>query len=226
LPWSRAKRATRERLIPFIGKDADGNPIKGRRHARFTVCMEDGVPARLVVSRSPDPHVKGDVAGFDELEVAALLGAATQPLTWASAGSKEPAWSVSLIPMPLETPLPDALDGCAHQMWRTITPFVPSRHRIRRGRERRDEDVASQVRRELEVRGWPVEGLSVEEAGPPRWTAVHHPPSGRKRRAFIGDRMGFDLVLRFTAPVRGPIAIGRSSMLGLGLFGPAGIGDS
>lgn len=226
LSWSRASRASRERLTPFIGKDAEGNPSEGRRHARFAVWLDDGVPARLVAWRTPDPYGADAAAGFDELEADALLRAASRPLTWTGAGSREPAWSVSLIPLARETPLPTGLDGTVAQTWRSVTPFVPSRHRLRRGNERPDEDVASQVRRELGLRGWPVQGLSVEQMGPPRWTAIHVPPSGRSRRTFIGDRMGFDLVLRFAAPVRGPICIGHSSMLGLGLFAPIGIEDS
>jgi len=220
LPWSRAARATRERLTLFIGKDADGNPIKGRRHARFAVWLDDGVPSRLVAWRAPDPYGADEVTGFDDFEVAALLRAASKPVTWTNAGSREPAWSVSLIPLPPETPLPGGLGTDAAHTWRSVTPFVPSRHRLRRGNERSDEDVASQVRRELGLRGWPVEGLSVEQVGPPCWTAVHVPPSDRHRRAFIGDRMGFELMLRFATPVRGPICIGHSATFGLGLFAP------
>jgi CRISPR-associated protein Csb2 len=218
LPWSRARRATRERLARFIGKDADGGPMKGRCHARFAVGFDDGVPARLVAWRAPDPYGTDEADGFDEIEVDALLRAASRPLTWAGAGSREPAWSVSLIPLSRETPLPAGLDASVAQTWRSITPFVPSRHRRRRRNERPDEDVASQVRRELGMRGWPAEGLSVEQVGSPRWTGVHVPPRGVRRRSSISNQMGFDLALRFAAPVRGPIGIGHSSMLGLGLF--------
>jgi len=224
LPWSRANRASRERLAPFIGKDADGNPIQGRRHARFAVWLDAGVPSLLVAWTAPDPYRAEGVGGFDELEVDALLRAASWPLTWTIAGAREPAWSVSLIPLPRGTALPSGIEGGVAQTWRSMTPFVPSRHRLRRGNERPDEDVASQVRRELELRGWPVDGLSVEQMGPPRWTAVHIPPS-ENRRAFIGDRMGFDLRLRFVAPVRGPICIGHSSTFGLGLFAPVEVED-
>jgi CRISPR-associated protein Csb2 len=221
LPWFRASRASRERLTSFIGKDADGNRIKGRRHARFSVWLDGGVRSRLVAWRAPDPYSAEEVAGFDELEADVLLRAASTPLTWTIAGSREPAWSVSLIPLPRATPLPSGIASVA-QTWRSVTPFVPSRYRLRRGNERPGENVASQVRRELELRDWPVEGLSVEQVGPPRWTSVHIPPSDRNRSGFIGDRMGFDLVLRFAGPVRGPICIGHSSTLGLGLFAPIG----
>lgn len=226
MPWSRAIRASRERLAPFIGKDADGNPIKGRRHTRFAVWLDSGVPSRLVAWRRPDPYDGDDVEGFDDLEAGALLRAASKPLTWTRAGSREPAWSVSLIPLPLEAPLPVGLDSAVASTWRSVTPFVPSRHGLRRRKERPDEDVASQVLRELDVRGWPVAGSSVEQIGPPRWTAVHIPPSDRNRRAFIGDRMGFELRLCFAAPVLGPICIGHSSTFGLGLFAPLGADDS
>jgi CRISPR-associated protein Csb2 len=220
LPWSRASRATRDRLALFIGKDADGNPIKGRHHARFTVWLDDGQPSRLVAWRSADPYAEDNVIGFNELEVAALLGAASKPLTWATAGSREPRWSISLIPLTHETPLPRGLEDCCAQGWRSVTPFVPSRHRLRRRTERPSEEVRRQVRRELDLRGWPTDELAVKLVGSPRWTAVHIPPADKNRRPFIGDRMGFDLVLRFGTPVRGPICIGHSSMFGLGLFAP------
>ncbi|MCA9529700.1 MAG: type I-U CRISPR-associated protein Cas5/Cas6 [Myxococcales bacterium] len=220
--WSRAERRTRDELTLFVGKNADGQPLRGRRHAQFAVCIEDGAPTRIVVRRATDPHAATEVDGLDEREVAALLRAASQPLTWTTAGSQVPAWSVSLVPLTPETPLPAGFDASTAQTWRSVTPFVPTRHRLRRGIERAGEDVASQVRRELALRGWPVDGLVVEEAGPPRWTAVHVPSGKSRQRAFIGDRMGFDLRLRFRTPVRGPIVLGQSSTFGVGLFAPEG----
>ncbi len=220
LSWSRASRTSREQLATFIGKDADGRPIQGNRHARFAVWMEKGGPSRLVVWRRPDPYAAHEVPGFDETEVVALLRTASKPLTWAGARWREPAWSVSLIPLPHETPLPWEIEDGEARVWRSMTAFVPSRHRLRRGLDRPEEDVGSQVRRELELRGWPVEGLSVAQIGPPRWTSVHIPPSTRNIRAFVGDRLGFDLRLQFKAAVRGPICLGHSSMLGLGVFIP------
>lgn len=79
--------------------------------------------------------------------------------------------------------------------------------------------MAEQISRELRQRGL-AEQVEVEFTGPPAWVSVHVPRREANERAFIGDRRGQAVRLRFSSPVAGPIRLGRSSSFGLGLFRP------
>lgn len=79
--------------------------------------------------------------------------------------------------------------------------------------------MAEQIQRELQLRGL-VEQVEVELVGPPTWVSVHVPRREANKRAFIGDRRGQTVLLRFPSPVTGPIRLGHSSSFGLGLFRP------
>ena len=79
--------------------------------------------------------------------------------------------------------------------------------------------MAEQIQRELARRGL-AEAVEVELVGPPAWVSVHVPRREAHQRAFIGDRRGQAIRLRFPAPVTGPIRLGHSSSFGLGLFRP------
>jgi len=79
--------------------------------------------------------------------------------------------------------------------------------------------MAEQIGRELQQRGI-TEGVEVESVGYPLWISVHVPRREANKRAFIGDRRGQMIQLRFAAPVTGPIRLGHSSSFGLGLFRP------
>lgn len=79
--------------------------------------------------------------------------------------------------------------------------------------------MAEEIPRELQRRGV-AEELAIELIGPPTWVSVHVPLRDADKRAFIGDRRGQAIRLRFSAPVAGPIRLGHSSSFGLGLFRP------
>lgn len=80
--------------------------------------------------------------------------------------------------------------------------------------------MAEQIRREVQERGI-AQDVEVELVGTPQWVSVHVPRREADKRAFIGDRRGQMLRLRFTMLVVGPIRLGHSSSFGLGLFQPA-----
>jgi CRISPR-associated protein Csb2 len=79
--------------------------------------------------------------------------------------------------------------------------------------------MAEQIRREVQGREL-AQDVEIELMGTPQWVSVHVPRREAKKRAFIGDRRGQMLRLRFSMPVVGPIRLGHSSSFGLGLFRP------
>jgi CRISPR-associated protein Csb2 len=209
--WTRVNREVRESVADMVGKDANDEPLKGHRHTEFLAWCEDGQPTRLVVWRGS--------RAFDADEQQAILLAASRDVSWAAAGSDADEWKVRLIPLDRDVPAPPGFDGQASVVWESVTPYVPSRHHLRRSREREGESMAEQIRQELERRGL-TEQVEVELVGTPAWVSVHVPRREADKRAFVGDRRGQAVRLRFAAPVTGPIRLGHSSSFGLGLFRP------
>jgi CRISPR-associated protein Csb2 len=211
--WNRASRRLRAAVELFAGKDADGRPLRGHRHTEFFIWIEDGAPTRLLVWRSSEP--------FDEDEERALLAAAEKQISWAAPGDDSDAWKVRLIPLDQVVQPPPGFDRTRSAVWESITPYVPTRHYLRRGQLRNRESIEAQIRRELRLRGFPdSDQVEIKQLDRPTWVAVHVPPSKRSKRPFIGDRRGYQLRLTFPAPVSGPIRLGHSSSFGLGLFRP------
>jgi CRISPR-associated protein Csb2 len=196
----------------MIGKDAHGEPLTGHRHTEFLAWCEDGVLTRLIVWR--------DGRAFDEDEQTAILRAASRELSWAAGGADPDTWKVRLVPLDRTVPLPPGFDGVPERTWESVTPYVPPRHHLRRGKARTRESFIAQIRRELTLRGFvDAERVNVEQFSDATWVAVHLPRRA-KRRAFLGDRRGYSIRLRFPEPVKGPFRLGHSSSFGLGLFRP------
>jgi CRISPR-associated protein Csb2 len=106
-----------------------------------------------------------------------------------------------------------------------VTPYVPPRHHLRGGdKEREGESLPEQILREVQGREIAqlvnVELVNVELVDSPQWVSVHVPQREANKRAFIGDRRGQMIRLRFPTPVAGPVRLGHSSSFGLGLFRP------
>jgi CRISPR-associated protein Csb2 len=209
--WTRVDRDVRESIADMVGKDANNVPLKGHRHTEFLVWCEDGPPTRLIVWR--------DTRAFDEGEQEAILLAASRDVSWAAAGSDADEWKVRLVPLDRDVPAPPGFDNQSSSAWESVTPYVPLRHHLRGGKEREGESMAEQIQRELQRRGL-VEQVEVELVGAPTWVSVHVPRREADKRAFIGDRRGQTVRLRFPSPVSGPIRLGHSSSFGLGLFRP------
>jgi CRISPR-associated protein Csb2 len=199
----------------MTGKNAQGEPLQGpRAHAEFFLWWDEGVPTRLFVWRG--------ARAFDEDEQEAILRAAAQELSWASAGPDAETWKIKLVPLDTAVAPPPGFDGAPAAIWRTLTPYVPPRHYFRSGKVRESETIENQIRRELGARNyaWATKLLSVEVIGPPTWVAVHVPRRQAHHRPFIGDRRGYMLRLSFETPISGPLRLGHSSSFGLGLFAP------
>lgn len=215
--WRQAPVEAREQAVLLSGLDPEKGVLKNHEHAWFLVWPEAGVPARLLVWRSRTP--------FTVEEEAALLAAAERRIEWGTIPTRG-AWSVRLLPLDAAVPPPPGFDGQSCRAWETLTPYVPPRHRFRHGKPREGEDVAGQLLRELEARGWPIAGARVDVLGSPQWTAVHLPPGKRRSHAFIGDRAGFGARIVFSEPVGGPIILGHSGHFGVGLFAPEPLSET
>lgn len=210
--WSHVGIAVRTAMADMVGKDPQGEPLSGHRHTEFFAWCEDAVPARLLVWRDGRP--------FDEDEQTAILRAASRELSWAAAGFDADVWKVRLVPLDRAVSPPPGFDGAAARCWESVTPYVPPRHHLRKGKERARESLTAQIRRELRLRGFAVaEQVETESIGNAAWVSVHVPRT--ERRVFLGDRRGYWMRLIFPEPVRGPLRLGHSSSFGLGLFRPS-----
>jgi CRISPR-associated protein Csb2 len=211
--WRRVSRDVRESIADMIGKDVNNEPLKGHRHTEFLAWCEKRRPTRLLVWR--------DSRAFDEKEQEAILLAAARDVSWATAGPGSDEWKVKLVPLDRDVPAPPGFDAQGARCWESVTPYVPSRHHLRGGKERERESLIAQVQRELAFRGFDdVELVEIEEIGRGAWVAVYVPPGRASQRAFLGDRRGYLMRITFQNPVQGPLRLGHSSSFGLGLFRP------
>ena len=191
------------------GKEADGTPLRDHGHAFFLLLPDRrGRPSRLLCHR---------VEPFTTEEEDALLTAAEQPLAWEY---DAPYWSLRLVPLPPETPLPaDCNPFSTATRWRSLTLYVPPRHMFAtNGKPKRGESVEEQAARDLVQTGHRVPLTAIEVRGS-RWIKAHRPSLGGDGPT-NRDKRGYDVVLAFAKPVTGPLALGHSSHFGLGLFVP------
>lgn len=206
----------KDRLALICGKDGQGQPLRGHRHAFFLLWPdENGWPTRLVVWRS---------SPFTSDEVKALLAASEFPVAW---DNGVPDWRVRLVPLPYEMPTPTGFLGKS-RVWESVTPFVPpsERHRFRRnGRERPSESVEKLLTKLLlnESKPEPERVTVFKDNEAAEWVNLHET---RIRRGLKTDnrtpwvRPGFRVRMEFPSPVTGPIILGDSCHFGLGLFLP------
>lgn len=209
--WTRASREVREAVANMTGKDASGDALRGHRHTEFLTWCENGQPTRLLVWRG--------ARAFDADEQDAILLAAAREVSWATAGPNSDEWKVRLVPLDRAVPPPLGFDKQSSSLWKSVTPYVPPRYRLQRGRERKGESIAEQICREIHTRGI-TQKVEVEVTGPPQWMSIHIPHRERNKRDSAGVRLSYLVQLRFDKPVTGPIRLGHSSSFGLGLFCP------
>ena len=213
--WHRANMEEREAARLLSGKEADGTPLRDHQHphARFGILFnrETGRAARLLVWRNQP---------FTDAEQCAIMNAAERPLplAFAKSGGRE-LWTVQLLPLDSRVPPPVGFGERACRRWETVIPYVPPRHAYdRKGRVRPGESSGEQIRLELTRLGYDTGGLMIEVNDEDvEWIRVHKPRRLRDEPTNT-ERMGYHIRLTFDAPVRGPISLGHSSHLGLGLF--------
>lgn len=211
MTWSRASADIREAIRYMTGKDAAGMPLgEPHQHAEFLAWCENDRPTRLLVWRDRIP--------FDEDEQVAIFRAASREFAWAGHGPD--TWRVKLIPLDNAVPPPPGFNRAPAKAWKSLTPYVPPRHHLRGGKSRPNESIEAQIRRELKARGFLNGNHVAVLVGDAAWVAAHVPRSQRSSRSGTGDRLGYQIVLRFDAAVRGPLRLGHSGSFGLGLFSP------
>lgn len=193
----------------FSGKQADGSPGAEHRHAFFLPTDDDG-DGRL------DHLLLYAAEGFDSREMRALdvwretrgPGSVTLNVLWLGSDNR---------------PVGPA------RVWRSATPFVPTRHYKERGTKRdtfpREQLAEMNLREELVRRGLPepvglnrLKELVLPGGRPLNWRDF------RQQRVFGEGRRGSDFgrgfEIEFAEEVTGPIAVGYACHFGLGLFVP------
>ncbi len=204
------------------GKAPDGTPLSGHGHTFFLPTDEDG-DGRLdhltlfaADGYAPDRELKA----FDAFRKMHGPGGTELRLLLLGWGSIADFASVPLL--------------ARAQTWRSVTPYVPTRHYKRRGTKRDTGGEAnflvSVLREDLNRRGFPdpadiriLDRCQVRAHGsmaPPRrsfrWLQF------RRERLTGGGRCGTHpgtgFTITFHQPVQGPLALGYGCHFGLGLF--------
>lgn len=215
--WSTAPVRVRTDAAMLSGKGSAGLPLKGpHRHAAFLGWIQDGAITRLLVWRPYN-------LPFSDDEWSAMLQAAERELSWRATGAEADDWKVRLVPLDRAVPPPPGIDGTRARIWESLTPYVPPRHHLRKGKPRITEAIPAQVQRELKLQ-WNDRAGSAEVSviGEPIWVAVHIPARMRDhQRAFVGNRPGYRIHIELPEAIPGPLLLGHSCHFGLGLFVPA-----
>lgn len=204
----------------FTGLDADGHPLEGHKHARILceTANERGSITRVTVYAP---------LGFDASARQALDQLRR---VWGHGGH-----DLQLIQLGVGRPgdFADAVLFASATEWRSLTPFVPTRHaKARRNGQPKLDEHGVQI-------GSPAHDLSrlIAEAGLPRPTQILPMATGQfsgkpvrwlsfqtERKHGNGShagRLGYGFQITFPTPVTGPLAFGYGSHFGLGLFAPA-----
>jgi CRISPR-associated protein Csb2 len=197
----------------FSGKDEKGSPLQGHAHAHYLPIDADG-DGRIetLVVYAP--------CGFGPAERTTLTSIRRlrrrgdpYPMTCIMLGLGDRS-GLGAVPALSE-----------HRLWRSVTPFLLTRHPKKDGRDQ----PLGQLRLEIARRGMPEP--SIVQYVP--WLTV----KGRRTRWIEFRRwrrhgsssplgIGFGFEIEFEEPVRGPIALGYGSHFGLGLFLPKNRSDA
>jgi CRISPR-associated protein Csb2 len=223
------KRFNRESSSAFSGKNAEGTPLAGHQHAYFLPTDEDG-DGRLdhLTVFAPGPE------GFGEREMAALDGFRKM---------HKPGGGPEIYPvLAAWGQLGDFADVAIlakARCWRSVTPFVPTRHYKARGQKRdtcsleQFPEVVFREQLRLAGRPEPVAVRRIDRCHP--WRHGQGCPSDRPDFAWLqfrqnrvlgdgrrGNHPGVGFEIEFPEPVQGPMALGYAAHFGLGLFAPSG----
>jgi CRISPR-associated protein Csb2 len=213
----------------FSGKDSSGKRLDGHGHAFFLPADEDG-DGRLdhITIHSSDRFGDGELRALDQWRRVRQPGRGPEMnVMLVGLGGKDEAQAADSI----------SLVGRAKR-WRSITPFIPTRHYKKRGAKRDvcslDEFPEIALREEIARRGLPdpVNVTTLQRCE--LWNHMQRAPAAsrrtlswlqfRRERVFgnglKGAHPGCGFVIEFPEPVAGPIALGYGCHFGLGLFAP------
>lgn len=197
--------ASAETIALLRGKDGNDGPLmQGHGHCHYLVTDERG-------DRRADHLTVWCPAGLESDAIRAL-----DVITLHSWTLDRPV-SLVLLGRHAASDLPSARIFAQTHIWESHTPFLPVRHPKHRAGHIID-GYEDQVRLELSRRGF-AEPLEVE------LVREHHPSWGSFRRERDRRRdpdvPALGVRLTFSERVQGPIAIGRHSHFGMGLFLPS-----
>lgn len=205
---------TRRRSGPgtsvLAGKHADGSPLRDHRHAHF-------LPLDIDHDRRIDEILIWAPDGIPPEELAALDALSGWTIGVPEGVPGPRGLGVRIVAFGGDEVIPGQWTAPSRR-WRSLTPFVPSRHR--KPRQTVLDFLDMEIRRELSYRSMEAALTSVRERPGGQWPLfIRH----RWRKGTRADgRVGHGLELEFTESVSGPLAIGHLSHFGLGLFVPAG----
>jgi CRISPR-associated protein Csb2 len=195
-----------EASAELVGKDAEGRPLEGHRHAHY-------IPLDLDQDGRLDHFLVHAPMGLGSAAQRAL---GRLQRTWTK-GGREPLY-VTLAGLGTlreftrlgDVSLPELATS---SLWRSRTPFVPPRHL-----KARRHSLEDQVQAELSSRGLPA-AIRIDACNPREQRFYRFVRTRRDADRAPPAQRFFDLRLELERPARGPITLGYASHLGLGLFG-------
>lgn len=188
----------------FSGKDREGKPLRGHRHA-FVWPLDQDRDGRLdhVLVYCREPFTQDEELALDRLD-----------WLWQAGGRPE----LRAVPVLWGT---EADFMKASTRIESATPFVPNRH-WRKGRGTYAEWLVGEVVQECRHMGMdaptrihPLRDCPVRGRRPWQWLEF------RRSRKGEGAEPGFGFVLEFEHAVAAPLALGYGAHFGLGLFRPS-----
>ncbi|GAA1021439.1 hypothetical protein Aple_073800 [Acrocarpospora pleiomorpha] len=191
----------------LAGKSADGKPLTdNHRHAHFLPydADQDGRIDEIIVW-TPGGLTAQEVAVLD------ILGRRSVGVPEGVTGPRD--LRLLLTASGGDDLLPEEWVRPAHR-WRSVTPFVPSRHH--KSRQNYNEFVHNEVARELTYHDRSPDGLSIQASLNPAFVGFIR-RRWRDKKA-TQSSIGHALELEFPRPTSGPITLGHLSHFGLGLF--------
>lgn len=185
----------------FSGKQPDGTPLEGHRHAFYVPSDEDG-DGRIdhVTITSAEPFGEDELSSLDRLTS-----------IWQPKG--RPDLQFVLVSLSAENRVQ------LSETWVSATPFVTSRH-YRKGRGAYEQWLTAELCRECSFHGLPspssVEWIpgTLHTMHPVRWFEFTR---SRKGQAPVS---GYGCIVSFKDPVSGPFSLGAGCHFGLGAFVP------
>ena len=184
------------RLPPFFsGHEATGSPVRGDYHGHLFYLADDsdgdGMVDRLFVVA---PHLADRTANAAKADLR-HLDRALEGLHLVRAGR------LGVLQLASDSPEDDRLFGCC-RVWESLTAYRPTRHP--HGRADIGDALIGDIRLECLRRGLPRPAVSILQVT----KGVRGSLRGRAR-------------LSFATAVKGPLALGRGSHFGEGVFIPA-----
>jgi len=188
----------------FSGKDINGKPLKGHRHAYIMPLdmNRDGLLDHLLITCKE---------AFDLEELLALDRLRS---TWQAGGRPE----IQLVALEWGK-MGEIVGTKPNNRLASATPFVPPRH-YRKGRGEFGEWLKQEVAKAVEDHGLPkpvhiiIVPRLISTRREIRWLEF------RRNRKNENAQIGYGFELTFQEPIIGPVALGRDAHFGLGLFVP------